>query len=268
MVQNGSGAALVRSDLAGLSLATWWQDGRSLPNARGRGRVVVLEPAEGIAVVARTYRRGGALRCLLGDRYLRAGRAFAELALLAELVRRGIPAVEPVAAVARRRGVIVRLRLVTALVPDARVLTDFLVIHPHLHRHAVEEAGRVVRKAFDAGLVHPDLHPENLLAQETGDGVRVLLMDLDRARLVPSLGEEGRDRMLVRMARYLHRHEGRLELRPGSVDQLRFLRGMGLGRAQRRSAVCRLAPALARSVAIHRLSWGSRRPAPRPGETD
>ncbi len=140
--------------------------------------MAVLEPKAGVVAAARTYRHGGALRGLLGDRYLRPSRAFRELQALAELARRGVPAVEPLAALAQRQGVFFRLRLVTALVPDARVLTDFLAAHPALHRQAVEEAGRVVRQAFEVGLVHRDLHPDNLLAHRTGNEARVPVLGL------------------------------------------------------------------------------------------
>lgn len=258
LVQNGSDPALVRRDLAHLSPTTWWSPGRPLPGAKGRGDVALLEPAEGLMAVARTYRRGGALGGFLRDRYPNPRRAFRELNLLAALGSLGVPAVEPLAAVARRHGALFRLRLVTTLVPGARPLTDFMGSCPKLRRAAVEEAGRVVGAAFDAGLRHRDLHPDNLLAQESPSGVRVLLMDLDRARLEGPVATRDRDRMLVRMARYLHRHRGRLAISPGATDRLRFLRAMGLERRERRAAVHRLAPALHRSVAWHRLSWRDR----------
>lgn len=254
LVQNGSGRALVRDDLTGLPLSTWWQAGRPLPGAKGRGGVAVLEPVRGLTAVARTYRRGGALRWLLGDRYLRSGRAFAELSLLAELARRRIPAVKAVAAAIRRQGAFYRLRLVTELA-DGEVLTEFLASHPELRRQTLHEAGAVVRAAFDARLFHPDLHPDNLLARSSGAGVQVLLMDLDRARLEPALGPNAQDRMLVRMDRYLYRHEASLAAPVGLTDRLRFLRGMGLSRAERKRGFRRLAPLVARAVRIHRLSW-------------
>ena len=254
-MQNGSESALVRSDLTDLPLSTWWQEGRVLPDAKGRGRVVVLEPGDGLTAVARTYRRGGALRGVLGDRYLGPGRAFRELIVLAGLAARRIPAVEPLAAVARRRGGFFRLRLVTTLVRDARPLSDFLGAHPDLRRRAVEEAGRVVQTAFDAGLHHRDLHPDNLLAVQAPDGARVLLMDLDRAHLESAVEEREQERMLVRMARYLHRHRGHLAVCPSATDHLRFLRGTGMDRRARRRVVNRLAPVIKRSVAWHRLSW-------------
>lgn len=255
LVVGDSGQALVREDLADLPLSTWWQPGRPLPGAKGRGGVVVLSPMAGLTAVARTYRRGGVFRPLLGDRYLSPGRALDELSVLVELAGLGIPAVKAVAAAVRRRGVFFRLRLVTELCAG-EVLTGFLRAHPDLHRQVLEEAGRVVRAAFAARLWHPDLHPDNLLAQQSADGVRVLLMDLDRARLKPELSEGAQDRMLVRMVRYLYRHG--VADRIGLADRLRFLRGMGLLRRERRFWFRRLQPLVARALQLRGLAGKNR----------
>jgi hypothetical protein len=61
--------------------------------------------------------------------------------------------------------------------------------------------------------------------------------------------------MLLRMARYLHRHASRLTAPPSRAEHLRFLRGLGWDRAARRRHVPRLHAALRRAVARHRLLW-------------
>ena len=101
---------------------------------------------------------------------------------------------------------------------------------------------RQISAAFTAGLLHRDLHPDNLIARRAGDSdCEVLLLDLDRARLVDGpISEEQRDGMLVRMGRYLYKHAHRLPMTLRAVDVLRFLRGLGLDCPARRALYPRL----------------------------
>jgi 3-deoxy-D-manno-octulosonic acid kinase len=259
VVEDDTGTGVVRTDLASLPLDAWWARGDPLAGAKGRGAVARLEVG-GVRAVVRGYRRGGAFRRILSDRFLDRRRATRELVVTAELRWRGAPVVEPLAAVARRRGLLFELRLATCLVEGAMPLPEFVVVMPPLRRAAVESAGRAVLDVFDRGLRHPDLHPDNLLARAVGEsGCEIVLIDFDRASLVsgPVPGPE-RDRMLVRMARYLWRHG----VAAARTDFVRFLRGFGLGRAERRAAVARLRPRLARALArrgLARTAAGGRR---------
>lgn len=250
---------MVRADLAELDLDLWWHEGRPLPGARGRGDGVrVIEVTPDVTAVVRSYRRGGVLRAVLHERFFHAQRAPQELSVLAALRAAGVPTVEPLAALARRAGPLWRLRLATALVADACPLPAFVAANPDLRRGAVTAAGVTVARAFAAGLWHRDLHPDNLIARATAKGVEVLLLDLDRARLVPPLPDARRLGMLVRMARYLVRHHKKLPVPPSRTDTLRFLAGMGVERDRRRGVVELLVPRLARQVAARRWLWGRR----------
>jgi len=204
--------------------------------------------------VARSYRRGGVLR-RLNDRFLDADRAERELWALVALGRAGVPTVAPVAALRRRRGLFWRLRLVTELVRGALPLPAFVGAHPEHRRAAVREAGRVTRLAFEAGLDHVDLHPDNMLVSEESAGVVVRLIDLDRAEIRREVSPAMRDRMLLRLARYLERHRRSLPVTLRRVDVLRFLAGLGYDRRSRRQESSRLGPLLARQVARHRWTW-------------
>jgi hypothetical protein len=244
--RNGEGGwAVVRSDLPEVPFAGWWTAGTELADAAGRGAVTRAELG-GVQVVLRQYRRGGMLRGLLPDRYPSPRRALDELVVLVRLAAAGVPVVRPVAAVARRRGLGYELRLATEWVDGARTLPGFVAAVPEARRESVAGAGRAIRAAFDAGLLHPDLHPDNVLARREADGrVTVVLLDFDRAKLVEGpASERARDAMLVRMARYLEKHAHSLPARASAVDHLRFLRGLGLDRAARRAAVLRLRPKL------------------------
>src|SRR5690606_7084103 len=163
-VSDTASRAWVRADLAGVPLSVWWGRGEPLSGSKGRGGVCLLT-AGGVPAVVREARRGGALRNVLPDRFLSPWRVFEELRVLAELRRRGVAVVEPLAALARRRHGAWTLRLATCHVAGAAPLPRFVAEEPGLRRAAVTAAGRVVRDAFDAGLVHRDLHPDNMLAR-------------------------------------------------------------------------------------------------------
>ncbi len=244
-----AGTAIVRADLAHVPLERFWAAGTALADAKGRGSVQILEVAPGLSVVARDYRRGGALRALLPDRFFGKERAYRELATLCALRAAGVLAVEPIAALAQGSGPLTRLRLCTRLLADALPLPLFVARQPHRRREAIRAAGRVVAAAFACGLRHPDLHPDNLLVLASARPLRVELVDLDRAMLRPPLRPRDRDAMLLRMARYLVRHR----LPHSRADLLRFVLAFGLTVAD----FARLGPPLARMIARHQLTWRS-----------
>jgi tRNA A-37 threonylcarbamoyl transferase component Bud32 len=250
---------LVAEGLAHVDPEVWFRPGLPLADAKGRGGGVERIEVGGRTAVVRTYRRGGLLRRALPDAFPTSGRAIRELAVLARLRAAGVPVVEPLCAASRRRGPLRELRLATALIEGAVPLPVFLARHPGLRRIAVRAAGEVVGRAFDAGLVHPDLHPDNLVASPVEAGGRVLvhLLDLDRARIAVSEDRVPRSAMLVRMARYLIRHREDLAVRVHWTDRLRFLSGLGLDRAARRAAIDELGPLLLRQAARRGLEVDS-----------
>jgi hypothetical protein len=245
----------LRSDLAELGLLPMWAATTPLPGAKGRGGVGTLELKPGLIAVVRPFHRGGAFGRLLGDRYGGSGRARAELAVLAQLQREGVPVVAPLAAVAQKHRAFWRLRLLTQVETGALTLPAFCAAYPQHRRWAIEAAAVTVRLAFAAGLRHPDLHPDNILVAAHGDKVRAVLIDLDRARVKRPVDAAEQDRMLVRMARYLHRHSARLPVMLTRADHLRFLRAFGLDRAGREAWWERLGAKLRRALAQHRLVW-------------
>jgi len=235
----------IRADLAAAGLDAFWAPLEPLPGAKGRGGVGVLRLGD-VAMVVRPFRRGGALGRLLQDRYTRPDRAKRELDALDALRHEGVPVVVPLAAVARRNGAFWRLRLCTELVGEALPAPAFLAAHPALRRVAVEAIAIVVRLAFDAGLHHPDLHPDNVLCALRGDRVRAVLVDLDRAKVQKPVPVGTRDAMLVRMQRYVVRHRRTLPAVPTRAETMRFLRAMGHERDARHALWRRSATKLRR----------------------
>lgn len=250
--------AALHRDLPDAAVRSLWAAGSPLGadtvgTGGGRGSVVALEEC-GLRLVARDLRRGGLLRRLLPDRFLDSRRSLRELLVLERLRAAGVGALEPVAVLVHWRGPFARQRLVTRRFEGARPLLDLLAAVPGLRREAIRGAGRVVGAAFAAGLRHPDLHPENVLATVRDGDVEVRLCDLDRAsvdgRPVPT---SARTSMLTRMVRFTVKHRARLPVRPSRSDQLRFLRAF-LEPAAARATYRAVADRLARQLRRRRYS--------------
>jgi len=253
-VKSSRGIAWVREDLVELGVDALWAEPEPMPGVRSRGGVGTLRLRDDLVAVVRQLRRGGAFGRLLGERYPGPARVRKELEVLVRLRDEGVPVVVPLAALARRPRTFWRLRLLTELLADASPLPSFCAAHPHAHRWAVEAAAVTVRLCFSAGLSHPDLRPDNVLCRLQGDKIRAVLVDLDRASIGAPPDEKKRDAMLVRMARYLHRHGKRLPVRFSRVDHLRFLRGLGLQRQERRREWGRLWDKLRRQLQTRGLA--------------
>jgi 3-deoxy-D-manno-octulosonic acid kinase len=244
--------AWIRQDLAAVGADAFWAALEAMPGAKGRGGVGLLHVG-GVELVVRPYRRGGAFGRLLADRYSGPARARRELELLHGLRDDGVPVVVPVAALARRQRAFWRLRLCTERLAEGLPVPAFLAAAPRARRHAAEAVGVVLRLAFAAGLVHPDLHPDNVLCREQGDKVRAVLVDLDRARRRPTVTPRMRDDMLARMQRYVMRHRQRLPAVPSRAETMRFLRALGLERPERHATWRSVAAKVQR--ALGRRQW-------------
>jgi hypothetical protein len=180
--------------------------GAALP---GRGRGVALHVAADSADwVVRHYLRGGRVAPLLHDRYLRFGRwrPIRELHASVAARRRGVrtPAVE--AACIAISGCFYRGDIATRLVPAAMDLATLVLRGEADDPPSWRAAGRLLRDALEAGVVHPDLNLGNVLIQRTGEELAAHLVDLDRVRLVERLSRWQRVRMLNRF------HHSRLRL--------------------------------------------------------
>jgi tRNA A-37 threonylcarbamoyl transferase component Bud32 len=250
-VRKGSGFGWVTQELAELGIDPYWGELRPLEGVKGRGGVGVLTIADR-EVVVRPLRRGGALARLLVDRHASSRRVLNEIETLIGLRSQGVPAVVPIAAVARRHGVYWRMRLCTERAVAAVPLPLFLAEHPDLRRFTAEAVGTLLKLAFAAGLRHPDLHLDNIICARRGDLVRAQLVDLDRARLEKPLEQKDTDGMLVRMARYIVRHHKRMPAVPTRPERLRMLRALGLDRTERKQTYRRLDAKLQRALARRR----------------
>ncbi len=178
-----------------------------MPLAGGRGAVWAVPLADGERGVLRWYRRGGAVRHLVYDRYFGwTPRPIRELALTETAIQRGVPAAQVLAARVDRlpfgwyRGAIV-----TREVPDAATFADALrrLDDGDDRRRLLTAVGRAVRDLHDRGIHHRDLNANNILVDDRRGAWRVSFIDFDRAVVHRVVGPRIRERELRRLERSL-----------------------------------------------------------------
>jgi len=174
--------------------------------ASGRGTIAVLPAGRLGRAGVRPCRRGGLARRFSRRRYVWGRRAERELLVTERLRARGVPVIEPLAAVRSDLRPGYRAALVTLWEDEARPAAAAL------HGLSAEEAapilravGRTAARLHAAGGWHADLHVGNLLVRE-GDPAPILV-DLDRGRTFPFPVPEivGRS-SLRRLERHLRKH--------------------------------------------------------------
>ncbi len=111
-----------------------------------------------------------------------------------ELLRRGVPTLEPLAW--GRDGL--HGWLVTRTLPDAVNLLDWLAPRPCLRRLG-PALGAFLARCHEAGVRHGDLHPGNLLLREGAGGPELFLIDLALASAgrVPTWAEARADLLAI-----------------------------------------------------------------------
>jgi len=151
----------------------------------GRGATVLFE-ADGRRLVLRYYRRGGIVRHLSDDLYLRTGlrnsRPWRELALLTRLHAGGMPVPRPIAARVTPTTALSHLYrgdLVTEYLPGTRTLAEALRQGP-LDASTWPQIGVTIARFHALAVDHADLNAHNLLLDEDDN---VYMIDFDRARL-------------------------------------------------------------------------------------
>jgi 3-deoxy-D-manno-octulosonic-acid transferase len=193
------GAWALRADLdrcrdaapARLSPEAW--PTRERVGGSGRGTAWFVRDGD-TAAVLRSYRRGGALRRVLGDRFWHRPaprtRPFAEFALLRRLRAWGLPVPRPLLAGVRRSGWVDRGQILVERIDGAEDLWHRLQRGP-LDAAAWARLGAVVGCLHAAGVDHRDLNCRNLMVDgRSGAGAdadgRAWIVDFDRCRARPT----------------------------------------------------------------------------------
>jgi 3-deoxy-D-manno-octulosonic acid kinase len=187
VLADGAGAIVFDARRAPQARADWfepafWRAQGALEGlAGGRGGVGVVRTPAGEGVL-RHYRRGGMVARLLGDRYLWTGadrtRGFREYRLLASLHGQGLPVPAPIGARYVRHGLRYSADLLTARIPDAPTLAQYLG-EGQLDAAVAGQVGAAVARFHRVGAWHADLNAHNILVAPSG----IFVIDFDRGRL-------------------------------------------------------------------------------------
>lgn len=235
---------------------------------RGRGELlkVPLDRTGREYALVRHYRRGGFLGRFLGDRYCGAGRFFEEARITEKARSLGIATPEVLAVRAEKVGWgWYRGDLVTRQISGSRDLDDYLAtwrwrgIGPGDPQRGtiLRKLAELLRRMHDAGIVHGDLNVKNLLLRiepEGGEAIQAFVVDLDKARILPTVPARLRAENILRLYRSLEK-QGFAGSLVGRRDRMGFVRAYGVGH---RCMVRELAQHLrrgSRGLRVHRLAW-------------
>jgi 3-deoxy-D-manno-octulosonic acid kinase len=154
---------------------------------RGRAQLSVLRLENGSGALVRRYRHGGALRYLTGGIFTTwPPRPFRELAITEEARRRGVPTVEILAAgIDRIWGPLYRGWLVTRELEGARDLWAVLQEGAFGATALLKAVAPAIHRMHHQGIYHGDLNLKNILIRREGDGLKIYLIDFDKARFFP-----------------------------------------------------------------------------------
>ena len=172
---------------------------------RGRGSTPSVPLGRELRAVLRRYQHGGTLAPLTRNLFLGPSRALSELNVTARAEASGAPvphvlclALWPVV------GPLWSALIGTREESQAQDLYATLVAleEPRARRQLLREVGTAIRKLHDAGVEHRDLQLRNILVRH-GEGPRIVVVDLDRARFHPrgTLPTRRRATNLGRLAR-------------------------------------------------------------------
>ncbi len=183
---------------------------------RGSGRLLRLEGGPDLFV--RQAKRGGLARFFLRDTFVGiSARPFNELAVATKAFQRGIPVAEPMGAMVHWivPGVYRGFFLSRAI--PGMTLWEFMRTDddPIVRRHVLMAARAAIVTMHDKGLFHADLNLHNLIVTQAGETFKIVILDLDKARLHDS---PLRPALRKKNARRLLRSAGKLDPQARYLD--------------------------------------------------
>ena len=166
-----------------------------------------LTPAEldGIgSVVIKHYRRGGLLRYVIKQRYLKLGKTRAQIEFeQLQVVRSlGINAPEPVA-YAHRGCIFYQAWLISRAIKHPLSLALLSLKDEKKTRQAMESVIGQISLLIQNDILHVDLHPGNIVVDGAG---QTFLVDFDKGQIHPGSREKLKNRYLTRWQRAVTKH--------------------------------------------------------------
>jgi tRNA A-37 threonylcarbamoyl transferase component Bud32 len=170
----------------------------------GRAQIARAKIQDWGDVIIKQYTRGGVLGKFISDRYLRYGntRALDEYNFLEEVIKLGVKAPKPLAAI-DRGSLFYKAWLVTSAIPQARSLAEIALDNEDESYQYMDEIVRQISILIKNHIFHIDLHPGNVLISGTNE---VFLIDFDRAYYAKCGLNDLRDRYIFRWRRAVIKH--------------------------------------------------------------
>ncbi|MDJ0801957.1 MAG: lipopolysaccharide kinase InaA family protein [Desulfobacterales bacterium] len=161
----------------------------------GRRRIPGIRLDQVGPVVVKPYYRGGLIARMNRRHYVRGGmtRSAKEFEWLRRVRKLGIRAPEPIAS-AHRGGLFYRCWLVSRDVTGAASLAQVSTERPECLEASLAHCRRQVERLIANRILHPDLHPGNVLVDPEG---KTWVIDFDRTRYYG----RGRSRLAARYRR-------------------------------------------------------------------
>ncbi len=156
------------------------------------------------SVAIKSYTRGGWMRYLIKQRYLKLGKTRAQIEFeLLQVVRNlGINAPEPVV-YAHRGRIFYRAWLVSRAIKHPLSLALLSLKNEKRTRLAMESVIGQISLLIQNGILHVDLHPGNIVV----DGAdQIFLVDFDKGQIHHGSRKKLRDRYLTRWQRAVSKH--------------------------------------------------------------
>ena len=156
------------------------------------------------SVAIKSYTRGGWVRYLIKQRYLKLGKIRAQIEFeLLQLVRNlGVNAPEPVA-YAYVGTLVYKTWLITKAIDPAVSLTQLSVADEARTRLVMVSVVDQVHTLIEHNILHTDLHPGNVIVDRENQGI---LIDFDKGRTFSGSKNKLRDRYLRRWQRAIIKH--------------------------------------------------------------
>jgi Lipopolysaccharide kinase (Kdo/WaaP) family len=146
-----------------------------------------LDLGDQLELYARRGRRGGMIASILSDVYLGlTPRPLTELTVTIEARRRGIPVAEPMGAMVEWLGPAVYRGFFLTRAVRGMTLWDFMKTDddPTVREHVLGQARAAIDTMHTNGLFHADLNLNNLLVTQVRERFTVVIIDLDKSRLI------------------------------------------------------------------------------------